>query len=210
MAKPANRYLKSLAGLLLVAVVAYLALQVVARLTAARIAHNERAWFEAQIDVLVPSALHDNDLLTDRIDVVAPELLGTRRPVAVYRARLHGTPTAVVINSIAPDGYGGPIELLIAVDYRGVVLGVHVLAHHETPGIGNAFELPGATWLAAFRGRSLRNPDTPGWNIRKDGGAFEAFTSATITPRAIVKAVQHTLDYYQQHRDELFAAPTAR
>jgi electron transport complex protein RnfG len=212
MAKPTNavpllqRYGKPLLLLVLVAVLAYGVLLAIAQLTAARIEHNERAWFEAQIKALVPANLHDNDLLTDRIEVVAPDSLGTRRPLAIYRARLNGTPTAVVINSIAPDGYGGPIELLVAVDYSGTALGVRVLSHHETPGIGNAFEFPDSTWLDAFRGRSLRNPDTAGWNIRKDGGDFDQFTSATISPRAIIKAVQRTLDYYQRNREQLFAA----
>lgn len=215
MAKSVNavsmlpRYGKALVLLALVAVLAYGALLVIARMTAARIEHNERAWFEAQINALVPAKLHDNDLLSDRVEVVAPDSLGTRRPLAVYRARLNGAPTAAIINSIAPDGYGGPIELLIAVDYNGAVLGVRVLSHHETPGIGNAFEFPGSTWLDAFRGHSLRNPDTAGWNIRKDGGEFEQFTSATISPRAIIKAVQRTLDYYQRNRERLFAAKTA-
>lgn len=209
MAKLANlplpRRAKQIFALLAVLAVAYGALYATSKLTASRIEHNERAWFEAQIDALVPSAMHDNDMLTDRIEVVAPESLGTRRPVTIYRARRSGMPTAAVINSIAPDGYGGPIELLIAVDYSGTILGVHVLSHHETPGIGNVFEFAGSTWLNAFRGRSLRNPDTPGWNIRKDGGEFEQFTSATITPRAIVKAVQRTLDYYQRNREKIFS-----
>ena len=184
-----------------------LVLSAVAHFTAARIARNERAWFEAQINTLVPRELFDNDLLLDRTFVTEPDALGTRNPVAVYRARLNGQPTAAVITSIAPDGYGGPIELLVAINTAGEVLGVHVLAHHETPGMGNDFELPGATWLASFRGRSLGNPATRGWNVRKDGGEFEQFTSATISPRAIIQAVQRTLDYYQSHHNELFDAP---
>jgi len=214
MAKPADtasthRYAKYVAPLVIVVAIAYGALFIASKLTAARVEHNERAWFEAQINALVPAQLHDNDILTDHIEVVAPEALGTKRALTIYRARRQGMPTAAVINAIAPDGYGGPIQLLIAVDYAGAVLGVHVLSHHETPGIGDVFQLPGAKWLDAFRGHSLNNPDTPGWNIRKDGGDFEQFTSATITPRAIVKAVQRTLDYYQQHRDKLFTERSA-
>lgn len=184
-------------------------LAAMAQLTAARIARNERAWFAAQIDALVPNELHDNDVLLDKTLVRAPEAFGTNNAVAVYRARLHGAPTAIIINSVAPDGYGGPIELLVAANYNGELLGVHVLSHHETPGMGNDFELPGATWLDSFKGRSLRNPESRGWNVRKDGGQFEQFTSATISPRAIVKAVQRTLDYYQGHRDQLFNTPSA-
>jgi len=181
----------------------------VAHFSAARIARNEHAWFAVQVNALVPEALHDNDLLADKIWVQATDALGTRKPVAVYRARRHGEPTAAVINSVAPDGYGGPIELLVAVNYTGEVLGVHVVAHHETPGMGDEFAQPGSTWLDAFRGHTVNNPELRGWNVRKDGGQFEQFTSATISPRAIIQAVQRTLDYYQQHREQLFQQPSS-
>lgn len=204
-----RRYGKQLLTLAVFVVFCLVVLSIAAQLTANRIARNERAWFEAQINALVPAELHDNDLLTDKTTVRAPEALGSRNPVAVYRARLKGMPTAAIINSFAPDGYGGPIELLVAVDYAGTVLGVRVLAHHETPGMGNAFEQAGSTWLAAFRGRSLNNPETRGWNVRKDGGQFEQFTSATISPRAIIQAVQRTLDYYRNNRTKLYQAPSS-
>jgi Na+-translocating ferredoxin:NAD+ oxidoreductase subunit G len=203
------RYSKQLLALLLFAAVAIAVLGIAAKLTAGKIARNERAWFEAQINALVPHELFDNDLLTDKTTVIAAAALGTRNRVAVYRARRNGKPTAAIINSVAPDGYGGPIELLVAVNYAGEVLGVQVLSHHETPGMGNDFELPGATWLDAFRGHSLHQPESPGWNVRKDGGEFQQFTSATISPRAIIKATQRTLDYYQAHRQQLFQAPSS-
>jgi electron transport complex protein RnfG len=199
-----NRQMLTLAGAIAVALTL---LGLAAHLTNDRIARNERAWFEAQINALVPAQLHDNDLLTDRIDVVAPEELGTRNPVAIYRARLNNEPTATIINSVAPDGYGGPIELLVAISYSGTVLGVRVLAHHETPGMGDAFAQPGSNWLAAFTGRSLNNPEMRGWNVRKDGGQFEQFTSATISPRAIIQAVQRTLDYHDRHRSSIYQPP---
>jgi electron transport complex protein RnfG len=204
-----QRYGKQLLALLVFAVLCVSVLAVVAHFTATRIARNEQAWFAAQINALVPANLHDNDLLGDKTWALAPEALGTRKPVAIYRARLNGTPTAVIINSIAPDGYGGPIELLVAINYAGEVLGVHVVAHHETPGMGDEFALPGSHWLDAFRGHSVRQPELRGWNVRKDGGEFEQFTSATISPRAIIQAVHRTLDYYQQHRQQLFEQPTA-
>jgi electron transport complex protein RnfG len=184
-------------------------LSIVAHLTAARIARNEYAWLDAQINALVPDALHDNDLLADKAWVRAPEALGTRNPVAVYRARLKGVPSAIIISSVAPDGYGGPITILVAVNYAGEILGVHVVAHHETPGMGDEFAQAGSTWLDAFRGRSVNNPELRGWNVRKDGGQFEQFTSATISPRAIIQAVHRTLDYYQQHREQLYQLPIA-
>ena len=178
----------------------------VMQLTSLRIAHNEQAWLEAQINVLVPSTMHDNDMLSDNITLNVPESFDTNDPVVIYRARRNGLPIAAVMHAIAPDGYGGPIELLVAVNYDGEILGVRILSHHETTGIGNAFESPESHWLHDFKGHSIHRPDSAGWNVRKDGGDFEQFTSATITPRAIIKAVQRTLDFYQRHRDKVFAA----
>lgn len=167
--------------------------------TRSRIEHNERAWFEAQLNTLIPTGMRDNDLLRDRIVLRVPMDTNT---IMAYRARRAGEPVAVALHTTT-QGYGGPIELLVAVDYSGQLLGVHILSHQETPGIGNAFELPGSTWLRSFIGRSLDN--TQGWALRKDGGDFDAFTSASITPRAIVKAVQGTLQFYQSNRDRIFA-----
>lgn len=175
--------------------------------TRERIEHNERAWFEAQLNALIPAPLHDNDLLEDRIDLKLPNASQENETMSVYRARRGGEPVAAALHMRTPEGYGGPIELLIAVDYSGTLLGVRVLSHHETPGIGNAFELPGSTWLQKFMGHSLSN--TRAWSLRKDGGEFDAFTSASITPRAIVKAVQLSLEFYQQNRERVFALKPA-
>jgi Na+-translocating ferredoxin:NAD+ oxidoreductase subunit G len=189
---------------LLVMIAVALCVFVAHQLTQQRIARNERAWLLVQLDAIVPPALHDNDLLSNMTQVRAPDALGTEDAMTVYRARMQGANRAVVITCVAADGYGGPITMLVGIDYSGKVLGVRILSHHETPGMGNDFELPGAHWLESFIGRSLDNPDSRGWNVRKDGGEFAQFTSATITPRAIVHAVARTLDYYQKHRDELY------
>jgi electron transport complex protein RnfG len=178
---------------------ALVALVALAAYTRARIEHNERAWFEAQLDSLIPSQMRDNDLLRDRIVLRIPM---ETNAITVYRARRAGQPVAAALHATT-QGYGGPIELLVAVDYRGQLLGVRILSHQETPGIGNAFELPGSTWLRNFVGRSLGN--TRAWTLRKDGGEFDAFTSASITPRAIVKAVHETLQFYQSNRERIFA-----
>jgi len=186
-----------------------LALALVANLTREQVARNAQAAIRQRLDMLVPPAAHDNDLLTDRIAVVAPALLGTARPVPIYRARRDGRPVAAVIGSIAPDGYRGPIELLVAIAHDGTLMGVQVLRHDETPGLGDAFETREPHWLDEFRGRSLQAPPPPRWTVRKEGGDFDAFTGATITPRAIVKAVRRTLEYYQAHRERIFDAPAA-
>ena len=196
------------AGLLAIGLVAVAIVVVaLALLQRQRIERNERAWLLARIEALVPPTSHDNDLYADRILVRAPDMLGSDAPVPIYRARLRGEPVAVVMSPVAPDGYGGPIELLLAIAYDGTLLGVQVLAHHETPGIGDGFEPRRSDWLDSFKRRSLANTAPNRWGIRKDGGDFDEFTGASITPRAIIKAVRRALEYYRANREMLFDAP---
>ncbi len=205
-----NRYrinLRQATLLIIISLICLIALSLTKQWTKNQIEHNERAWFEAQLNVLIPATLHNNTLLNDRAFVADINDLSPTNQLSVYRARLDGAPTAAVIHAITPDGYNGPIELLVAVDYSGMVLGVRILNHHETPNMGDEFSQPQSRWLEKFEHRSLTDPDTRGWNIRKDGGDFEQFTSATITPRAIIHAIQRTLDYYQRHRDLIFQTP---
>jgi H+/Na+-translocating ferredoxin:NAD+ oxidoreductase subunit G len=180
----------------------------VASFTRDRIASNEQAWIRQRLDALVPPGTHDNDLLADSITVTAPDLLGSPQPVKIYRARRAGAPVAAVLRPIAPDGYRGPIELLVAIGQDGRLIGVQVIRHQETPGLGDAFESRDVHWLDRFRGRSLTDPLPPRWTVRRDGGDFDAFTGATITPRAIVKAVRNALEYYQRNSQRIFDQPT--
>lgn len=173
-----------------------------------RILANQQSGLSQSIDALLPPGSYDNDILADKFFVTAPDLLGSDRPVPIYRARRNGTPVAALIRPIAPDGYRGAIELLVAIAYDGTLLGVQVLAHDETPGLGDAFETREADWLADFKGLSLGNPPQQRWTVRKDGGDFDAFTGATITPRAIVRAVRKSLEFYRTGRDRIFEAPS--
>ncbi len=173
--------------------------------TADRIAAQEREFLLRSIQQLIPPTRFDNDIYNDAITVTAPKLLGTRDPVPVYRARKDGKPVAVVLEPVAPDGYGGAIKLLVAIAHNGSVLGVRVVNHKETPGLGDAIEIAKSDWVTEFNGRSLAKLDDKQWHVKKDGGAFDQFTGATITPRAVVKAVHNSLKYYAEHRDALFA-----
>jgi len=193
--------------LAIIAAVLTAVLALVASFTRERIASNEQAWIRQRLDALVPPATHDNDLLTDSIAVTAPDLLGSSQPVKIYRARRGGAPVAAVLRPIAPDGYRGPIELLVAVGPDGRLIGVQVIRHQETPGLGDAFESRDIHWLDRFRGRSLTDPQPQRWTVRRDGGDFDAFTGATITPRAIIKAVRNALEYYQRNSQRIFDQP---
>lgn len=172
-----------------------------------RIVENERAALLRTLNTLLPGEAYDNDLASDRIEVMSRELLGTGKPLPVYRARKGGRPVAVILTALAPDGYGGAIRLLVAVRHDGTLYGVRVLQHHETPGLGDAIEADRSDWIHEFDGRSLHDPDELGWNVVKDGGIFDQFTGATISPRAVVKAVHHALIYFDRNRDRLFALP---
>lgn len=177
--------------------------------TRARIAQNERHALLGKLHALTPPALHDNDPLQDTI-VIQDRLLSSK-PVTVYRARKSGLPvTAAFTPVVAPDGYSGPIRLLVVIRYDGVLAGVRVIAHRETPGLGDPIEEARSGWILGFGGRSLDNPPASQWKVKKDGGIFDQFTGATITPRAVVKAVQNCLNYFAAHREAIFRPrPTA-
>jgi electron transport complex protein RnfG len=199
---------RAIAALAVIAALLTIALAALAQLTQERIARNRQAWLMQRLDALIDPASHDNDLFKDRIEVTAPDLLETDVPAEVFRVRLGHQPVAIAIRSIAPDGYRGPIELLTAIRFDGTLIGVQVLRHNETPGLGDAFETRDPQWLQRFAGLSLNNPPQQRWTVRKDGGDFDAFTGATTTPRAIVKGVRRALEFYSARRDRLFDAPS--
>jgi electron transport complex protein RnfG len=172
--------------------------------TEQRIAENERRALLQRLNEVIPADRHDNDIFNDIVYVRDSELLGTSEPVPVYRARKDGWPVAAVLAPVAPDGYSGPIRLLVAVNADGTLAGVRIVQHRETPGLGDAIEAERSDWIQDFKGKSLGNPPAERWKVKRDGGAFDQFTGATITPRAVVKAVRKALIYFQAHRQVLF------
>jgi len=174
---------------------------------APRIAAHQRAASIARLTAVLGGLRFDNDVLADAIEVRDPELLDTERPVPVYRARLAGRPVAALIEVAAPGGYGGSMRLLVAVRPDGRLIGVRVIEHHETPGVGDGIDPRKSDWLARFAGRSLRDPPVGQWSVRKDGGTFDQYTGATVTSRAVVGAVRDALRWYDAHREQAFGAP---
>jgi electron transport complex protein RnfG len=173
--------------------------------TADAIADNERRLLLRNLYALLPADQLDNDIATDIRELPASPLLGTEEPSLVYRARRSGEPVAAIFNSIAPNGYNGRIHLLVGVYLDGSLAGVRVVKHAETPGLGDAVEVRKSPWILSFDGKSLDNPAAPGWQVKRDGGEFDQFTGATITPRAVVRAVHNTLLYYRSNTDMIFA-----
>ena len=172
--------------------------------TKERIAENERNVLLRNLHAVISPDNHDNELFTDTIEVTDTNLLGTKKAVTVYRARLDAKPVTAIFAAIAPDGYNGNIKLLVAINMDGTLSGVRVIGHRETPGLGDYIEETRSDWITKFTGLSLHNPDKKGWRVKRDGGEFDQFTGATITPRAVVKAVYNCMTYFEQHQQDVF------
>ncbi len=170
------------------------------------IAENKRQELLRQLGALVPVESIDNNIIVDRVTVSDPGLLGAPQ-TTVYLGRRGKEPVAAVFTTVAPNGYSGPVQLLVAVLSDGTLGGVRVVSHRETPGLGDKIELEKSDWVLSFSGKSLGNPPESRWTVRKDGGDFDQFTGATITPRIIVTAVKKTLLYYRKAGMDLFAKP---
>lgn len=168
------------------------------------IEENEQRQLLRSLQQVIPADRYDNDILNDSITVLAPKFLGSDKPSINYRARKKGEPVALALSLVAPNGYSGPISLLLGIDYSGKVIGVRVVKHRETPGLGDAIEKRRSDWIDIFKHKSLANTGPEMWKVKRDGGAFDQLTGATITPRAIVSAVQRGLQYFQIHRESLF------
>jgi len=173
------------------------------------ITRGQLAEKRALLGQVLPATLYDNDLLASQQSVPPDDLLGTRQPSALWLARRGGEFSGVVLEAVAPDGYSGDIALLIGIDADGTVTGVRVTAHRETPGLGDYIDRAKSAWIDQFAGKSHTHPAPKHWKVVKDGGAFDARAGATITPRAVVKAVRSALDYFAQHRAAFAAPPPA-
>lgn len=155
----------------------------------------------------LPPASFDNDPIQDARPLPVDPLLGLRHPGLAYVAAKGKTPVAVVLEAIAPDGYAGEIKLLIGIRVDGRIAGVRVTAHKETPGLGDYIEVAKGNWIRQFEGKGVDTPPASDWKVRKDGGQFDYLAGATITPRAVVKAVHKALRYFEEHRETLLRLP---
>ncbi|MGB8516332.1 MAG: electron transport complex subunit RsxG [Gallionella sp.] len=173
--------------------------------TKERIEQSEQQEKLKLIQQLVPTNSFDNNIVADALHLAPDALLGTTMSSTAYRARLQNQPVSVVLEAIAPDGYSGRISLIIAIKNDGTLGGVRVVEHKETPGLGDYIDIAKSAWISGFDGKSLVPQHDADWQVKKDGGQFDFMAGATITPRAVVKATHHALQYFALHRDELFA-----
>jgi len=157
------------------------------------------------ISQIAPTSAYDNDIMQDTVRIAADELLGNDEKTIVYRGRMRGEASIAVLQAAAPDGYGGKINLIISIHENGKIGGVRVVSHKETPGLGDYIEIAKDGWINIFKEASLQSAEEKDWKVRKDGGTFEYRAGATITPRAVLKAVRKVLKYFALHREEVFA-----
>ena len=203
-----NNLFRSAASLALVAVIGTALLAGVDRLTKARIAEQEKRAILDQLGQLISPDLYNNELQQDLFSFQDDLHFPKGQTVTTYRARLDGKAVAVILKMVAVNGYNGKINLLVGINENGTLCGVRVTSHKETPGLGDAIEVERNDWILGFYGRALDNPPPDGWAVKRDGGEFDQFTGATVTPRAVVQAVRLALEFFAEHKSFLFESPT--
>jgi electron transport complex protein RnfG len=177
------------------------------RLTVDRIAANELAYLERSLLPALGNVQFDGSITAAKLVLEPPHELPGDDAAIIYRAFAGGAPAAALFAVTAPGGYAGPIRVLLGIDVTGNVTGVRILEHRETPGLGDGIEPARSDWVYQFDGRSLIDPTVENWELRVDGGEFDQLTGASVTPRAVVKAIRETLLYFDAHQAEIFDMP---
>jgi electron transport complex protein RnfG len=152
---------------------------------------------------VVPDSIHDNNLVENAITMTNE----SGKEITVYRATKEGQVTGLAYE-IFGTGYAGQIKLMLGIDAQGKILGVRVLAHKETPGLGDKIEVKKGDWILRFDGLSLNNPLPEKWKVKKDGGQFDQFAGATITPRGVVDAIRKGLELFAAHKEQMMDLST--
>jgi electron transport complex protein RnfG len=196
-------------GVTLAAIAAVCTLLVAAtyRVTAERIAANEQAWLERSLEPALSGVFFDGSVTDYKVELEPPHDLPGTDTAIIYRVFSEDEPAAALFAVTARDGYSGPIRILVGVEMDGTISGVRIVEHRETPGLGDRIHQSRSDWVHQFDGRSLTDPVEARWLLEVDGGEFDQITGASVTPRAIIKAVRDTLLYFDENRDELFALP---
>lgn len=196
--------LKASLSLAVVALVGVVLLAGTWELTEDQIAEQRRKAVLASLNQILPADQYDNDIQDDILILNAQGFFHHPKPITVFRARRQGQPVALIMQMTSPDGYNGDIGLLVGIDTAGKIVGVRVTRHRETPGLGDSIDTRRSDWILGFNSHSLGNPTTKLWTVKRNGGYFDQFTGATISPRAVVKTVRRALEYERDHRTELY------
>ncbi|WP_293758315.1 electron transport complex subunit RsxG [uncultured Paraglaciecola sp.] len=162
------------------------------------------------LNAVIDEGSYDNSIQLDCALVTSVEMLGSDQPQHIYRATKQGRPVAAAIETTAPDGYSGKIQLVVGVTSSKLdsakVTGVRILDHKETPGLGDKIDLRINDWVLDFDNQVYTAEMASNWAVKKDGGQFDQFTGATITPRAVVNAVRASVEYYLANKTTIFSA----
>ncbi|GBL03463.1 electron transport complex subunit RsxG [Glaciecola sp. KUL10] len=172
--------------------------------TAPKIAEAQERQLLSVLNQLVPPQMHNNDMHLDCLLVEDPVLLGTPTQKRVFRARQGAQSVALILETTTPNGYSGDIKMVVAVSVDGYSMGARVLDHKETPGLGDKIDLRVSDWILSFNNIDYSEENEQRWEVKKDGGKFDQFTGATITPRAVVEGVKNAVIYAQQNKDFLY------
>ena len=203
------RPVRSVIYLILFALAAAITLASVDRATSERIAANELAERLNALKELLQFDEYNNEPHLDAITVLHADLLGSEEPLPVYRARMNLEPVAAVLTAVTPDGFSGEIRIFIAIYPDGEVAAVRVIEHHESPGLGDLIEHRKSDWIETFTGLQtsevVADLRAPAWTLDRDDGDFDHISGATVTSRAVVKAVRNAALYFNAHRAEIFA-----
>lgn len=197
--------LKTAITMLAFAFVGTLLLAYVFEITRAPIEASEKEARLALFKQILPESSYNNDLLKDIVEIAPNEQLGNRLPTIANIAKLDNKTVGVILEAIAHDGYSGDIKLLIAIRADGSISGVRVLAHKETPGLGDYIDIAHGNWIKLFNEESVHKTPPEKWQVMKDGGKFDYMVGATITPRAVVKAILKAVQYFEMNKQTLFA-----
>lgn len=183
------------------------AIALISVLTKPIILEQEQIALQKNINQLIKPDSYDNNIINTCFTVVDNALLGDEIPKQVFIATKYNKPVAALIQTSTFKGYSGEIKLLVGIYTDGSIAGVRINSHTETPGLGDKIQTNKSDWILSFDGKTYQDSADDNWEVKKDGGDFDAFTGATITPRAVVHAVRDTLVYFQENKTQLFNTP---
>ncbi len=163
-----------------------------------KIAQQKKMLLLESLKELIPDELHDNDLTQDSLLINHPEQLGHRKEQALYVGKLNGKTNVIAVPVTARNGYSGDIDLMVGIKNNGEITAVKILEQHETPGLGDLIQANKSDWLKKFPSLSLNKVGIKNWKVKRDGGQFDQITGATITPRAVVEAIKHALEFQHE------------
>ncbi|MEI6898128.1 MAG: electron transport complex subunit RsxG [Psychromonas sp.] len=186
------------------AIICTLVVATVNQLTKPIIAQQEQIALLKTIHQLIPEDSYDNDIFASCFIVNDDKLLGKGQPQQVFIAKKGNTPVALMLEASTFKGYAGEIQLAIGIFADGKVAGVRVIRHAETPGLGDKIQTNKSDWIYNFNDKYYRVAEDDRWEVTKNGGNIDAFTGATITPRAVTLAVRDALIYFAKNKEKLF------